>query len=253
VPTGMNAGVSTSPWGVLNLPARAPEAGSWDSSWNWKAMWGLRRSGEGDRGSPASRRATRPAGCCERSGNRLRARARAGQAAQRRSLTSRGKRCGHSRFRGVAACPARDRAASGAQGRALAVYYLARPGALSFPGRPARAVARRRPQHRSDGGRRYTAGPSPHDRDRVGRWKKWASSLDRVREHTSPERSASARGGMAPRRERRGRRSAAAQRAQVVREGRPRSGAGQVARSHHAFRTRFPASDPQTPRPRSLE
>src|ERR1043166_5967294 len=40
VPTGMNAGVSTSPWDVVKRPARAPVDGSWASSWNEKGIEG---------------------------------------------------------------------------------------------------------------------------------------------------------------------------------------------------------------------
>src|SRR5436309_296375 len=37
-PTGMKAGVSTSPCAVMNRPARAALVGSVASSWNWKAI-----------------------------------------------------------------------------------------------------------------------------------------------------------------------------------------------------------------------
>src|ERR1043166_5471916 len=40
VPTGMNAGVSTSPWDVVKRPARAPVDGSSASSWNEKGIEG---------------------------------------------------------------------------------------------------------------------------------------------------------------------------------------------------------------------
>ena len=48
VPTGMKAGVSTVPCGVIKRPRRAAEAGSWSSVWNRTgrdkgAAWSLSR------------------------------------------------------------------------------------------------------------------------------------------------------------------------------------------------------------------
>src|SRR5258706_197176 len=51
VPTGMNAGVSTSPWDVVKRPARALVDGSSASSWNEKGIRGLARRARGTRGS----------------------------------------------------------------------------------------------------------------------------------------------------------------------------------------------------------